>query len=186
MSSKTLIAPLAALLLCACNFSGGKDNAVPRPHAYPRVEAYDSTRRGVALRDISITVPAQSITDSISERSLTLSYPLYGARLYLSTVSTHSAEELKQHLANRRQRISLNLSGRQMQESTFKHESLDCSVIRSLESTTIPVQLLATDGHGTLLSAAFVLNGATEPLDSVRPIVDLLEKEGIAILQSIK
>lgn len=186
MSSKTLIAILAALLLCACNFSGGKDNAVPRPRAYPRVETYsDSARRSVAMAEFSLSIPQACDTQTRGTHALTVFYPLYRSQLYLTTLSLSSPEEMQSHLANRRQRISLNLSGRQMQESNFRNGNVDCSVIRSLESTTIPVQLLATDGK-RLLSAAFVLNGATEPLDSVRPIVDLLEKEGIAILQSIK
>ena len=97
------------ILLVGMSSCRHKDsNVTPRRYAYPRIEAYDSTYRRLTVGPVSIEVNAAAATSSPKDGWLDIYYPRYGATVYLS--ATHT-DDLPRAIANRRQRISLNLGG---------------------------------------------------------------------------
>lgn len=106
-------------------------DVTPRRYAYPRIEAYDSTYRRVTVGPVSIEVNAAALTDSPKDGWLDIRYPRYGATIYISANRT---DDLPGALANRRQRISLNLGGARAVTHNFVSGDFDCEVVESVDA----------------------------------------------------
>ena len=164
------------ILLVGMSSCRHKDsNVTPRRYAYPRIEAYDSTYRRLTVGPVSIEVNAAAATSSPKDGWLDIYYPRYGATVYLS--ATHT-DDLPRAIANRRQRISLNLGG--------ASGDFDCEVVESVDAGATPVQILAVSPNGLIISGSANISGTTTPADSIRPIVTALTRDAIHILMSIK
>ena len=159
---------VAALLLQSCGNSADEGRVVPRRYAYARIEPYDTVRteHSAGPVQLSINKGADVSHPDGKPEWLDASFGRYGATLHLSTIMT---EDIDVALANRRERISLNLGG---------------ETVVSRDPSATPVQFVAY-GEGVLVSGAFVIAGSTEPADSLRPICTELEKEAFAIVNSI-
>lgn len=176
---------IATALLCCTDRGGG--NATPKRYAYPRTEVYDSIRADYeagAVR-LSINQGARVSHPDNKDGWLDAAYDRYGATLHLS--ATHpDGGAMDEALANRRERISLNLGGATARRDVFENGAgMSCEVVVSRDPSTTPVQFIAY-GHGVLVSGVFVIAGKTEPADSLRPICDELENEAFAIVNSIR
>lgn len=172
------------ILLVGMSSCRHKDGDVtPRRYAYPRIEAYDSTYRRLTVGPVSIEVNAAAATSSPKDGWLDIHYPRYGATVYLS--ATHT-DDLSGALANRRQRISLNLGGAKAVTHNFVSGDFDCEVVESVDAGATPVQILAVSPKGLIISGSANISGTTTPADSIRPIVTALTRDAIHILMSIK
>ncbi len=175
---------LAAFLLHSCGNSADEGRAVPRRYAYARIEPYDTVRteHSAGPVQLSINKGADVSHPDGKPEWLDASFGRYGATLHLSTIMT---EDIDVALANRRERISLNLGGAKARSDVFDNGlGMRCEIVVSRDPSATPVQFVAY-GDGVLVSGAFVIAGSTEPADSLRPICTELEKEAFAIVNSI-
>lgn len=175
---------IISILLVGMSSCRQKDaDVTPRRYAYPRIEAYDSTYRRVTVGPVSIEVNAAALTDSPKDGWLDIRYPRYGATIYISANRT---DDLPGALANRRQRISLNLGGARAVTHNFVSGDFDCEVVESVDAGATPVQMLAVSPNGLIISGSANISGTTTPADSIRPIVTALTHDAMHILMSVK
>lgn len=176
----------AALLATACGDSHSGD-AVPRRQAYQRIAALDTATTDYALgKNIRLALSSSADTTGNREGWLTARYAPIGATLYLSATDEPDEEALRRAVANRRQRISLNLGGAVARTDNYATASgFDCEAVVCFDGCATPVQFIATRGN-ELVSGAFVLSGKASPADSVRPVIEELEKECFALTHSLR
>ncbi len=159
---------------------------VPRRYAYPRVEIPDTATATYRIGSVEARLSSDARVESNRPEWLTATYASLGATFYLATAAAPDEGAVAEALANRRRRVSLNLGGAQARTDHFSTPAgFDVELIVCREAVTTPVQFIAT-GKGAVVSGAFVLYGATEPADSLRPIVDILECETFAIARSLR
>ncbi|MDE6541399.1 MAG: hypothetical protein K2L74_05250 [Muribaculaceae bacterium] len=182
MKSLTAIMLTCALAAAACGGDGGA-SPTPRRHAYPRPELYDSCYTQAQQAPVAWAVCCGAVcTADSGGRWLTTDYPLYNARIYITFTPAADSAAIAAAIANRRQRISLNLAGA---PATTTHVasadgSFDAALVEA-PGTTMPLQFVATDGHSMVVSGA-VHTDTAEPYDSVRPTVEALRRDiGVAL-----
>ncbi len=172
---------LFALVCLSCHREG--NDAVPRRYAYPRLEAYDTVYQRVDVGPVCLDVNADAIIDSPKNGWLNISYPRYGATIFLSATRTDDIDEA---VRNRRQRISLNLGGAQADTRVFSTGDFECMVVESIDAGTTPVQMLAVSRRGIVVSATANIDGPSTPADSIRPIVNALARDAVKMLTNLK
>jgi hypothetical protein len=152
--------------------------AVPRPRAYPRVAVYDSIYTAVTEDCPRLELNSACRISSANEGWYTAEYPDYNAMLYI-TVTHRQGAELREACDNRIQRIALNLGGNSAETFCFDTDSAEGRLIRSVESRQMPLQFYATDRSGWLVTGALFMPGVDQsaPLDSLRPIVNAIERD---------
>lgn len=178
-----LAAALLAVVACACG--GGEENSVPRRRAYARVDTYPAEYRAVEVGGIPLEINTSAAAASPREGWLDVRYTRYGATLHLA-VARPDAAARDQAVANRRQRMSLNLGGATAEQTTLAGDTYMCELLVSRDAVATPVQLLAVGADGTLVSGAAVIAGRTEPVDSLRPVVDALRADALHLLMHLK
>lgn len=177
------VALTVLLLVSSCRDGGSGDGAVPRRYAYPRVEMPDSATRTYGIGPVAAHISAVAKVSRDNDRWLTAAYPSLGATLYLSAMQT---PDLPEAVANRRQRISLNLGGAVARTEHYTSaDGFDIEKVVCADGVATPVQFIATRAD-VLVSGSFVISGAVLPADSLRPVVDILEKEADAIVNSLR
>lgn len=173
-------------VLAACNHGGGEDSATPRRHAYPRVQTYDSVYTAVDSFPVHFEVNAQAGKRVPRAGWLDVVYPAYGAVMHVSALS-YSGQRLEAELEKRRERMTMNLYGLSAatEHVTSADSSFEAVVLVSSDATTTPVQFLATDGHGMLVTGAAYMPGVRPEsnADSIAPQVDALHRD---ILHALK
>lgn len=184
---KLYIAAILALVAIACNHSGDSspDNAgaTPRRYAYPRIAAIDTAMALRTLGPVDIAVNTSATAISEREGWLTLSYPRLGATIYISATRT---DDVAAAIANRRQRMALNLGDASASASEFLVGPFACTIVESADAGTTPVQFLAASADGVIVSGAATLSGPTAPADSIRPIVQFLAADAARMLKSLQ
>lgn len=185
MKPAAIILPLA-MLAAAC---GGSDSnaPVPRPRAYPRIAVADSVFAPVAGAAIPFEASTAAVATLDSTGSqLTLDYPAYGMQLYVTLTVAPDPDRVGAVIANRRERMSLNLNGAPAstthitsQDSTFE------GVLLEAPGTGTPLQFLATDGMNCVASGALSTAATPAPYDSVRPIVAALRRDIVHALRTL-
>lgn len=183
---KTLAAIIALPLMLCC--SGGNDDsssAIPRRHAYPRLNAYPEQYHTVGINGMTLEVNDSAVITRPGTGWLNISYPRYNATIYISVVATAGKADMAKALENRRQRISLNLNGMPGAVTEIDNGVFSSALILSPEAGNTPVQLLAHDGVTLLLSGTAVLHGNTAPADSIRPTVDAIARDALHMLQNL-
>ena len=174
----------AAGMLCSCT---GADDSTPRRRGYPRLPLYDSCYARVdgAALHLEANCGADVTTDSAG-RWITVRYPLYDAALYVTVTPAATAEALQAAIDNRRERIRLNLGGR---EATTSHISSDGGFEAALVEAPgagMPLQFVATDGSGYVESGALQLNAASgSAYDSIRPVEAALRRDIVHTLSRL-
>lgn len=178
-----IAAAIALSVLAGCN---SRPADVPRRYAYPRVAVPDSVRVRHSLGGLALELSADAAVSYPSEQWLDASYPALGATLHLAARQTTGQENLRQEIANRRQRISLNLGSATARSDRFTTaHGFDCELVVSAEGVSTPVQFIACGTDGKMLTGAVVLNGPTAPADSLQPIVKALEREVFTMLEQL-
>lgn len=189
----TRLLPLLTVLLLtivasACGDAAAPSDATPRRRGYPRLPEYDSIYAAAPRAPLHLELNAAAcVADSNAGRWLTVSYPRHSSYIYI-TVSTASTDELKDILANRRERIGLNLGG--MAGETTHIASADGSFEAALVEAPgagTPLQFVATDGAGYVVSGAARIDVAADaPYDSISPIVATLRRDIVHMLSHLQ
>lgn len=180
---------LAALVLPGCGERSGADgDGVPRRYAWPRI-ALEADTAGTArsLGDISLRVngrAAWTVTDSAAAWADLVYSP--GVRTHLSVTHPQSLDEA---LANRHQRMSLNLGGAPAMTETFVNpEGWQCQIVTVSGGavSTTPVQFVAVNPErGLLLNGASVIDAPGTRADSIAPVVEVLHSDALTLLKKL-
>lgn len=178
-----LAAALLTVVASACG--GGEENSMPRRRAYARIDNYPAEYRAVEVGGIPLEINASTTATSSRKGWLDVLYPRYGATLHLA-VARPEPGTLDHAVANRRRRMSLNLGGATAEQTTLAGDRYVCELLVSRDAVATPVQLLAVGADGTLVSGAAVIAGRTQPVDSLRPVVDALSADALHLLMHLK
>lgn len=176
---KSIAIALAALLLTAC--SDGGPRPVPKRKAYPRTAVLPDSAVVISAGPLTMNLNASATITRPRPDWIDAEYKSLGATLHLSA-NGHSD---KTDEANRRERISMNIGGASAYVKSFTTPAgYRCEIVSTAEGPATPVQFIAIR-DGQMLCGVFVLSGKTTPADSIRPIVQELEREAAAILNSV-
>lgn len=169
-------------ILVSC---GSGDTSVPRPHAFPRIEMYDTVSRVVDLGYGDIRACAAADIRVKGVGACDIVYPRYGATIYVSIVPA-APDSLDYHWANRNQRIALNLEGTPAYDAAVSAPAgcvarlvvADGVCVTPVQSVCIDtvraVVLNATAFMHNPLPDATSANVAPSAVDSLRPVVQAL------------
>lgn len=185
---KTLAAALIFAALIAACADGGRPGVVPRPRAYPRPALTGGGIRIHTVEGIKIALDSAAATTTGADGALTAVYAPEGATLYLSVRRGLRGSALAEQLANRRERMALNLGGATGRTDTFRDSTgYNCLINRALDAgVPTPVQLMAwNDSLGTLVWGAFVWHAAPTNTDSVAPVANALYDKAFVILNNL-
>lgn len=169
---------VSVLLFGAC---GSDSVPVPRRVAYPRLVLPDSLYRPVNVNGVELSLNAAADTSTVAGRDgwLTVSYPDGIAQLFITVTITNGGDEFERVIDNRVERLSLNTGGSSSVVSSFvTPRAIDARIIVTPASNPTPVQFLVHDGGRMVVSGtAAVRDAATAPADSLRPVIDMLERD---------
>lgn len=163
------------------------DTAVPRRTAYARVAEYPDSTRSIGVGGLEMQVNAGASLSSPMQGWCDISYPLYGAAIHLTARHFADRKDLDEAVANREERIGLNLGENAAEQTEFTNAAgFSCLVVRTLAADPVPVQFLAVGPGGDMLSGSVAFTGRTEPYDSVAPMVEALYAHTITLLHSLE
>jgi hypothetical protein len=191
-----LMLPVFAVALIFISLTDGcsrcsRDNAVPRRTAYPRIELYDSVYRDAAADlPAKIMVNDSTVVDVTSHSPeatwIDVRYPRYGATLRL-TLSRLDKEALLEALANRYQRTMLNAGGMQSNVSELTSLSgISAEVIATPGAMVTPLQIIATDSVGFLLTGALEMPPSENEAEYYTPIIEGVERDLIHMAKTLE
>lgn len=185
LCGKLAFLAILAAIYAGCNLSDEK--AVPRRTAYPRLEPYADSTVTAHSGGLSFDIKAGADTSSRREGWLDIIYPRYRATLHVTVRRLASPDELQDAIANRRQRMSLNLGDRTAMASEFENNTgFICRIMTSLDGGPTPVQFTACRADGYLVSGATVIAGTCEPADSIAPTTQALAADVEILLKSLR
>lgn len=179
---------LSALCLATISCNGTdarRDIPVPRPVAYHRIELPPPVYRTVSNGWVSLQLNS-AVTDTVVSAGnswITACYPDIGATMYI-TVTELTPATADETIDNRVERIALNTGGNSTEVTSFTTPGkLDARVTVTPAGSPTPVQFLATDHKTVLVSGTVTLEeAATAPGDSIKPIIKMLERDVIYLL----
>lgn len=180
---------LCPALLAVCMVAGCSrpESYTPLPTAYPRINTYADSTASAALPGLCFDINAEADTSRPRHDWLNIAYPRYGATIYVTARQISSPDSLAAAIDARIERMALNLGERKAEMTEFDNaHGFRCRLLVCPDGGPVPVQFLAFDRKGSLLSGTAVLHGSSEPADSVFPIVESLGKDAAAILNSLQ
>lgn len=169
---------LTALLASACTGGPADNVAVPRQRAYPRPALPDTVLTAAPSAPLYFLVNADAALDQPREDWLNIHYPTLGVTVHTSFTPT-TPDKVQDVMANRMQRLLLNAG---QAEPRFT-ESVNAAgfdiVIAQSETGVTPLQFLATDNSGWVVSgAARIADGdGAANVDSLRPIINAVRHD---------
>lgn len=175
------IAVAALVALASCSAGDDADRrAVPRRTAYPRLRLPDTVMAPVADFPALLEVNAQAAVTSPRPGWLNVAYPALGAVLHI-TYTASAPPEIDEVKANRMRRLMLNAGDRPSRQSEFVNPAgFDILMIRT-ESSSTPLQFVATDDSTAVVSGAVYFSdpavARTENTDSIAPAIDAIERD---------
>lgn len=164
----------------------GEVAPVPRRTAYPRVELLPQSYavpQGLPV-DFAVNSGARAEVGSQADGSvwLTVSYPGYGATVYLTftPVTASTADEV---VANRAHRMALNLGAAAAESYSFATRSgMQATVLQAPTAPGAAVQALAV-GEKWVISASTVFPAAAA--DSIAPLVQAVTDDLITAIKDL-
>ncbi|MDE6395444.1 MAG: hypothetical protein K2K77_08890 [Duncaniella sp.] len=190
-----IIVSLLGTLLTGCG--GSADNrrqAIPRPVAYPRLDVPDSAFTTIDAGGVQLTVNENTgvnVSSTDNGAWIDISYDGYASpQVYLTITDCRDAETMAETLANRRERMILNLgSNRYTLTELSTPSGWTCAMTVARTSLTTPVQILAHNAD-KVLSGAFTISlpdsvSANPDPVFIAPIVDAAERDMLVMLRSL-
>lgn len=190
MVKLTVLFLMSLVAISACSPGKGTDVAVPRRKAYPRMELPDSVfvdGRGIPCSlQTNVASSVEVTRDDKAGKWVNVSYPDLGAYI-LFTFTPVGKSTIEGVIDNRLERIALNLGGGGAEIVEFNSpEGFVSRVIRGEQGIT-PVQFLSTDNKEIVVSgAAYVPGFSPELSDSLSPVVDMLHRDIVHALKTLK
>lgn len=169
---------VSVFVFVSCGDSEQTAGTVPLPKAWPRLDApitADRTEVTGLPVPVSINPSAKYSVLEVNPPGLTVDYPKHGVSIYYTFVPVRDEESLERVLDARRERIGLNLNGREADVyETTPSSGGEGALIVARSVSQFPVQLLVHQSDWIVSATAFVHNPVTD-YDSISPLVDMLE-----------
>lgn len=191
-----VVVPLFLVGATGCGGCGSDRGVavVPRPVAYPRIAMPDSDYVDLPLAGV-VRLKVNGGTDvNVSSHDgaewIDIRYQgVWGEPVAYLTLTEAKAEDVEAVMANRRDRISLNLGGLRYELTELTSVGgWECLMAVARGSLTTPVQVLARKGE-RVISGALVLTipPGTDAPDPVAfaPVVDAVERDMLVLLKSL-
>lgn len=177
-------AAVAALALCAC--TGGHDPS-PRPRAFARANAYGDSLAACTVAGVAFDVNAAAAVATPRPGWADIAYGRHRATLHLSVLREPTPEAMADAMANRSERMSLNLAGRRARVSDFVNAGgFRVRLVDALEPAPVPLQFMAADSGATVfVSGAVAISGPVEPADSASEALADLRRQLMFTLNSL-
>ena len=164
-----------------------EQKAVPRRKAYARVELPDTVMRTADGTPLRMMVNASALTSIPRPGWLDIAYPTLGATVHVTFTETQGIEELEAVKTNRMERLMLNAGEGESESGEYSNGHGFNIYIMKSEGTATPVQFLATDDSAWVVSGAayFDVNPGPGAVDSLRPMVEAVERDIVESLSSL-
>lgn len=186
----TAQAAAIAIIIASCSGREGS-NPVPKPEAFPRIEMPDSTFTTVKAGEVDLTVNSGAVAEVTGKENgdtwVTLAYPqVADGGVYLTLSRADGKPDAEAVMANRRERMELNLAGASGIATTLTSAGgWECEMLTSRTALSTPVQILATDGRTVLSGTLYLpLSPGTNP-DSVAPVIDAIDRDMLTLLKNL-
>lgn len=175
-----IIAIILPTMLAGCT-GRGDDNIVPRRTAYPRPALPDTAMAATGCAPgLYLEANARAVIESPRPGWINVAYPGLGARIHI-TVTPVTAADVADVRANRMQRLSLNEGDRRSEHREWTNAAGFDILVARTEASSTPLQFLATDDSSAVVSGAVYFAdpavATTESADSIRPILDAIERD---------
>lgn len=175
-----------AVSLCT-GCSQQQQQPVPRPKAFFRIVTPDSVYTSLQLNGLDMSVSAQARISQGQNGGADIAYPSLKAVIYLSVNHFDGEEALMSAIANRNQRIALNLGGNTSRTDNFTNAAqFRCTLVRNLGTTGVPLQFTAAGPANTLVSGAAVFATPATNADSIAPAVEALQRDIMQLLLTLQ
>lgn len=188
-----ILAPLmimAATLPTGC--SGRRNDAVPKPHTYHRIQTPDSTYRLSSHGNLDILLnSAATFTDSVqgNGRWVDITYPHFNnVRIFL-TINEVDAEEMPSLITNREERIVLDAGNSAIEITELTSAGRwGCRLFVTRNSISTPIHLMGVSPDSTQMvyGVAYTQFGDGVAPDSIAPIVRTLERDMLVTLKNLE
>ncbi len=187
-----IIVTVSFFSFCECRNQGNDEVAVPRRVGYPRIRLCDTLYKPADITPLYLEVNAEAVviektTESGSESYwFDINYPAYNGTIYC-TLSKTSRLTVSEIIANRLERISLNLGNDGQHESiALKKGNVSSQVITTRGNMVSPIMFIATDNQNWVFSGTFNFNASQKlNYDSVAPIINAVKKDIVHTISSI-
>lgn len=181
------IAVMVIMVVIAAGCGHNDDNTVPRRTAYPRLELYADSTVTARIGGVAFDIKADADTAMPREGWLDIAYPRYRATMHVTVRRLASGKEAEEAIANREQRMILNLGERTGTASEFENGAgFVCRTLTSLDGGPTPVQFMAYRSDGCFVSGVAAIDGPSEPADSMAPTVRALAADTEILLRSLR
>lgn len=180
-------------ILAACTHSGHSAAPVPRPTAYPRMEIPDSEYVCVDAAGTGILVNGNARTGVKPHGDscvwIDVDYGVFASPKMHLTLTICPPGKTGSVTDNRHERMRLNLGGRRHELTEFYTPSgWICEMTVAKNSPTTPIQILASNNDGRVLSGAMVLHTpdslAGDP-EAVAPIIDAVTRDMTVMMKNL-
>lgn len=183
-------AALTATTWLACSCGRERPAPVPRPKAYPRAALYEGAYVPVTVdgfEDDTLQLNACAQVSRPRPGWLDARYPAYGITLNCTMTHPAGAGAMESALANRAERMALNVGGEDAVMQSFTSRSgRYVTVLTSARALRTPVQFIATDSVGFLFTGSAVGDfSAGTDADSVAPVIKAVEADIIHMLKEL-
>lgn len=176
-----LVPLIFAAFLTAC--TGGENDpvAIPRRHAFPRIELPDSSFVVVQSSPLNMQINRSAVASRTCRDDstvwVTVVYPGLSAEIYFTfTPVDHTTVD--DVIDNRVERIALNLGDNAAEMTDFTTRGGLSAKIVSGASVTTPVQFIATDRRSVVVSGSAYLSGLSPSTrDSLAPVIAMLRRD---------
>ncbi|MDE7410815.1 MAG: hypothetical protein K2M94_02115 [Paramuribaculum sp.] len=151
------------------------DDAVPRPHSYPRLTVYPPLYSSPASLPCHFQVNSHvnlSCTSNYSSLWADAEYPMYHATLRCTFTPIKQSQQAE-IIDNRLQRMGMNLGDNAAEQTDIisADSTFNSILLRSSGPTVTPLQFLSTSPYW-VISGALDMPDAAANVDSVRPLID--------------
>lgn len=183
---KLIVIATIVTIMSAC--TGKSSNvSVPRPVAYPRVAELDSSYVALDSIPLYIEINRSVVIKRSGGLWFDIVYPDYGAVVYVTLTST-SPDSMQSVIANRRERITLNIAD--AANTIYTEITSPCFtsvLVHSPMSYATPLQFLASDGERWVVSGAAFFHDVRHeaPADSLRPMIETIRRDLVHTLSTL-
>lgn len=189
MSRLFYILIFCVAILCSCNRR--QQAAVPRPVGYPRVQLADTLFCKVESAAMLVDILANRQTKQVVRKKqsadiwVDLIYEIYNRAVLHITIQSLPSAELKSAIANRMQRIEMNVGASHTQITELDNGIFEGIVVKAAEADVTPLQFLATDNKSLLVYGSFEMPSGSGDAEMVSPVVNAVENDMIKMVNSL-
>lgn len=172
---------------------GSGNTPIPRQYAYPRILENCEKYEIIQDKDLQFEINKSTIieVDSLTgnnSRWLTLSYPQYNSKLFITINQNLTTNTLDKVLENRIHRFSLNIGSNFSEQYDVENQyGFNSRIFRVNSGSANPVMFLSTNNRDCIVSGTVYLqdmSSISKP-DSISPIIDYVFLDIVRIANTL-